>query len=145
MTDTQCATLAMMPASVSRRWFVGGGAALGAAVISGCHPGGGASTATGAIAVANSPFYVDASTNPGFTAATGTRVEYHEEVLDEELWFASAADRLGRQRPLDRDVVVVSDWLAARLNRRSWLQPLPLEHIPNRSHITAPVDDPVHT
>jgi spermidine/putrescine transport system substrate-binding protein len=71
--------------------------------------------------VANFPFYIDADTNPGFTAATGTRVEYHEEIVDEDVWLANARARLQNHEAFGRDVVVVSDWAAALLDDRGWL------------------------
>lgn len=63
----------------------------------------------GRLAVSNHPLYIDAATNSGFTAATGTAIDYHEDIVDEDAWLASVGDHLLR------DVVIVSDWAAARL------------------------------
>ncbi len=108
-----------MPARFGRRRFlagVGASTVLVAACANNPKP-----RAAGSIAVANFPFYIDAETNPGFTASTGTRVEYHEEIVDEDVWLANTRARLERRDPFGRDVVVVSDWAAALLDGHGWL------------------------
>jgi len=109
----------MMPARIGRRSFIAGSLALAAACGRGRRRGD--AEPAGSIAVANYPFYVDAGTNPGFTRATGIRVEYHEEIGDEEAWFAGFAARREANEPSGRDALVVSDWLAARLRDRGWV------------------------
>ncbi len=74
------------------------------------------------LVVSNHPLYIDAATNPGFTAATGTVVEYHEDIVDEDRWLAGIGEP-PRARLL-RDVVIVSDWAAAKLSARNLLAPI---------------------
>lgn len=64
------------------------------------------------VVISNHPLYIDADTNTGFTNATGTTVEYHEDIVDEDAWLAALTVPGTR---LDRDVVILSDWAAARL------------------------------
>jgi spermidine/putrescine transport system substrate-binding protein len=107
-----------MPARFGRRRFIAGMAVSLAATACG---GASRQRDGGSITVANFPFYVDADTNPGFTAATGIAVQYHEEIVDEDVWSANVRERLKRGEPLGRDVVIVSDWVAAQLDRQGWL------------------------
>src|SRR6476661_4447085 len=117
-----------MPA-LGRRRFLGGMAVLAASSVSGlaaaCGSGGRRTAeAKGTISIANFPFYIDAHTNPGFTAQTGIDVEYHEEVVDEAAWLSNVRARLDKGEPLGRDVVIVSDWVAAHLAHASALSSL---------------------
>jgi spermidine/putrescine transport system substrate-binding protein len=107
-----------MPAPIGRRRFLAGAAAMAAASVAACSSRARALGApAGVITVANFPFYIDATTNPGFTSATGIDVEYHEEIVDEAVWLANGLQRVVSGQPLGRDVVVVSDWAAAQLAR----------------------------
>lgn len=71
--------------------------------------------------VSNHPLYIDATTNRSFEAATRVPVEYHEDIADDAAWLAAVTPQLERHETIDRDVVVVSDWVAQRLDDRGWL------------------------
>ena len=116
-----------MPLLVSRRGFLlRAGLGAGAVVVATACTSNERTRRTDAnpVVVANHPLYIDASTNPGFTAATGTTVEYHEEVGDDDTWLAEVRPHLEKGETIDRDVVIVSDWAADRLERHSWLTPI---------------------
>jgi spermidine/putrescine transport system substrate-binding protein len=103
---------------ISRRAFLAG---VGATTVAACTSDGRPRSSGRQIVVANHPLYIDAGTNRDFTAATGIAVEYHEEVTDDDAWYAAVQSRLERNEPIDRDVVIVSDYVAGRLQRRGWL------------------------
>ena len=65
--------------------------------------------------VSNHPLYIDATTNRIFEADTHIPVDYHEDISDDAAWLASVLPRFNRNESIDRDVVVVSDWVAQRL------------------------------
>lgn len=109
--------------------MLSGLAAVAAAGVSGCsnrrdrRPADDADAET--VVVANHPLYVDTDTNRAFTAETGIRVEYHEEIADDGDWFDLVRPLLERGQSLGRDIVVVSDWIADRLERNRWVALLP--------------------
>ena len=67
-----------------------------------------------------------------FTAETGIEVNYKEDVDDNETFFTSAL-----QAPLDAnqstgwDIVVLTDWMVARLARLQWLEAFNPAGMPN--------------
>ena len=67
-----------------------------------------------------------------FTAESGVEVNYREDVDDNESFFTSDL-----QGPLDAglstgwDIVVVTDWMVARLARLGWLEKINLANTPN--------------
>jgi spermidine/putrescine transport system substrate-binding protein len=98
---------------------------------------------------ANWPFYIDISedgnrrpTLEQFTRETGVRVRYIEEVNDNEEWFGKYQAQLARGDDIGRDIVVLSDWMAARMLRLNYLQPLDRETIPNADNLVANLRSP---
>ena len=107
-----------MPARLNRRSFLAGSAA---SVLIACSRTSKRTQTGQDVVVANHPFYVDASTNRDFEAATGIHVDYHEEVTDDGAWLASVTPAFERGESIERDVVIVSEWVADRLARHGWL------------------------
>ncbi|HEX2110898.1 MAG TPA: spermidine/putrescine ABC transporter substrate-binding protein [Gaiellaceae bacterium] len=98
---------------------------------------------------ANWPFYIDISedgnrrpTLEQFTRETGVRVRYIEEVNDNEEWFGKYQAQLARGDDIGRDIVVLTDWMAARMLRLDYLQPLDRETIPNADNLVANLRSP---
>jgi spermidine/putrescine transport system substrate-binding protein len=98
---------------------------------------------------ANWPFYIDISEDENrrptleqFTRETGVRVRYIEEVNDNEEWFGKYQAQLARGDDIGRDIVVLSDWMAARMLRLDYLQPLDKETIPNADNLVANLRSP---
>ena len=133
--------------AIGRRHFLGR-AALGAGglSLSGLAASCGAwSTAgdpgVGRLHVENWPAYIDATSNgrPGtvdrFRAATGIDINYTEAINDNDEYFAKIQPRLGTGRVIEPDVMVLSSWMAERLIRLGWVDPLPLAEVRNRVNI----------
>jgi spermidine/putrescine transport system substrate-binding protein len=98
---------------------------------------------------ANWPFYIDVSedgkrrpTLEQFTRETGVRVRYIEEVNDNEEWFGKYQAQLARGDDIGRDIVVLSDWMAARMLRLEYVQPLDKETIPNADNLVSNLQTP---
>jgi spermidine/putrescine transport system substrate-binding protein len=73
-----------------------------------------------------------------FVAATGIEMTYDEGFNDNLEFFAREIEPyLGTGRPTNHDLVVPSYWMAARLEHLGWLEPLPVERIPNRVNLEA--------
>ena len=67
-----------------------------------------------------------------FTAATGITVNYDESIDDNETFFTSDLQGpLSQGLPSEWDIVVVTDWMVARLARLGWLDPIDTSRTPN--------------
>ncbi|MEU2377980.1 polyamine ABC transporter substrate-binding protein [Streptomyces misionensis] len=137
--------------SPSRRSLLralGGTAALGA--LAGCgvpaayvRPGDRAVTDASAtdhrLTWANWPLYIDTDDkNPNrrptleaFGKRAGIRVEYVEEINDNDEFFGKISPALMNHQPTGRDLIVISDWMCARFVRLGWVQEMDRAHQPN--------------
>jgi len=94
------------------------------------------------ITVSNWPFYIDqnddASTFPTldqFTEETGVKVKYLEDINSNEEFFGKIQAPLSRGQSIDRDIIVPTAWLAARLLALGYLQKLDKSAIPNMKNL----------
>ncbi|MGH3058407.1 MAG: ABC transporter substrate-binding protein [Gaiellaceae bacterium] len=105
------------------------------------------------ITVSNWPFYIDqnddASSFPTldqFTEATGVKVNYLEDINSNEEFFGEIQAPLSRGQSIDRDIIVPTAWLCARLLRLGYLQKIDKSAIPNIANLedslTSPDWDP---
>jgi len=67
----------------------------------------------------------------GFEAATGIDVTYTTDVNDNAEFFAKVRDQLAACEPTGRDIVVLTDWVSARMAELGWLQKLDRARMPN--------------
>lgn len=140
----------------SRRRFIGGGAAAAAALIlgpsvlaacsSGDKSGSGSPTApsapeddgspaTGKLRVSNWPLYMADGFVAAFQTATGLTVDYKENFNDNEEWFAKNKEPLSRKQDIGADLVVPSQFMAARLAGLGWLNPISEARWSNRMNL----------
>ena len=143
-----------------RRALIAGGAVAGAAAIVGgvlaltgegggdtAAGGGGAGdggigTGASEVRVLNWQAYIDpteagaAGTIDRFTEATGIAVTYDEDFNDNnEIYNRLVAPVIGQGGVMDYDIIVPTNWLAARMKNLGWIEPLPLDRIPNRVNL----------
>ncbi len=71
------------------------------------------------------------STLRGFEQETGIEVTYNEDINDNSEFFAKVQNQLGACEPVGRDIVVLTDWMAARMVDFGWIQKLDKDNIPN--------------
>jgi spermidine/putrescine transport system substrate-binding protein len=91
------------------------------------------------LTVSNWPLYIDVAeddetvrpTLDAFTADTGIQVTYTEDVNDNNEFFGKVRNQLSTCQSIDRDIIVLTDWMAARMIRLGWVQPLRKDRIPN--------------
>ena len=125
----------------SRRRFIGGGAAAAAALVLGpsflaacsssenksssssgpATPSDDGSPATGKLRISNWPLYMADGFVAAFQTATGLVVDYKEDFNDNEEWFAKNKEPLSRKQDIGADLVVPTQFMAARLNGLGWL------------------------
>ncbi len=71
------------------------------------------------------------STLAEFQASTGIEVDYTDDVNDNAEFYAKVRNQMGSCEPIERDLIVLTDWMAARMISLGWIQPLEKERVPN--------------
>ncbi|MER5359733.1 spermidine/putrescine ABC transporter substrate-binding protein [Streptomyces sp. NPDC002785] len=66
-----------------------------------------------------------------FTERTGIKVKYTEDVNDNVEFFGKIKPQLAAGQDTGRDIICVTDWLAARMVRLGWAQKLDPSHLPH--------------
>ncbi|MFG2748861.1 polyamine ABC transporter substrate-binding protein [Streptomyces xanthophaeus] len=66
-----------------------------------------------------------------FTKRTGIKVKYTEDINDNVEFFGKIRPQLAAGQDTGRDLIVVTDWLAARIIRLGWAQKLDPSHLPH--------------
>ena len=75
------------------------------------------------LVVSNWPAYIDPATKKqkntleDFESATGISVDYTDDVSDNAEFFAKVRNQLGGCEPIGRDLMVLTDWMAAQDDR----------------------------
>ncbi len=87
--------------------------------------------------VSNWPEYIDVAekgdknTLEDFEAASGIKVDYTDDVSDNAEFFAKVRNQLSYCEPIGRDMMMLTDWMAARMIGLGWIQPLAPEKVAN--------------
>ncbi len=135
--------------NLSRRRFLGRGAAGAAAVVLGpaflaacgdddddaATGGGGGGGGSDTLRVSNWPFYISSNFVSDFEAAAGLTVDYKEDFNDNEEWFAKVKDSLAAGQDIGTDLVIPTEYMAGRLIRLEWLAELDDANIPNKGNL----------
>ncbi|MFE9012207.1 ABC transporter substrate-binding protein [Streptomyces cyaneofuscatus] len=66
-----------------------------------------------------------------FTKRTGIRVKYTEDINDNVEFFGKIKPQLAAGQNTGRDLICVTDWLAARIIRLGWAQKLDPSNLPH--------------
>ncbi len=143
----------------SRRRFIGGGTAAAAALILGpsfvaaCGsdnksspgaseaPGEDGGPAAGTLRISNWPLYMADGFIAGFQTATGLVVDYKEDFNDNEEWFAKNKEPLSRRQDIGADLVVPTQFMAARLAGLGWLSPISGSRWTNKKNLRTDLMD----
>lgn len=133
----------------SRRRFIGGSAAAAAAAIlgptflaacgsdsstSGSSPTQGG-PAGGNLRISNWPLYMADGFIAGFQTASGLTVDYLEDFNDNDQWFAKVKEPLSRKQDIGADLVVPTEYMAARVKGLGWLNEISEAGVPNRKNL----------
>jgi len=87
--------------------------------------------------VSNWPQYIDEAddgsptTLTNFEKRTGITVTYNDDVNDNAEFYAKVRNQLGGCEPIKRDMMVLTDWMAARMIGLGWVQPMDPKKVPN--------------
>ncbi|MEU6847108.1 spermidine/putrescine ABC transporter substrate-binding protein [Streptomyces sp. NPDC046716] len=66
-----------------------------------------------------------------FARRTGIKVKYTEDINDNVEFFGKIKPQLAAGQDTGRDIIVLTDWLAARLIRYGWVQKLDAANLPH--------------
>jgi spermidine/putrescine transport system substrate-binding protein len=83
----------------------------------------------------NWPLYIDKSVLKGYEAKYGGHIKYVEEINDNEEFFGKVRQQLQQGRSLNRDMVVLTDWMASRWVRAGWVEAKDKKNIPNEKNL----------
>jgi spermidine/putrescine transport system substrate-binding protein len=141
----------------NRRRFIGGGAAAAAAAIlgpsflaacGGSNSGGGGSStpaasapaddgapAKGELRISNWPLYMADGFVAAYQKSTGLTVDYKEDFNDNEQWFAKVKEPLSRKQDIGADLVVPTQFMAARIAGLGWLNEIRESRWPNKKNL----------
>jgi spermidine/putrescine transport system substrate-binding protein len=91
----------------------------------------------GELDVANWPLYIDledgeSATLDGFKKETGIDITYKEDINDNDEFFGTdLRQQLSADQPTGWDIIVMTDWMIAKLVRLGWIQQLHHDVLPN--------------
>ena len=88
------------------------------------------------LVVSNWTGYIDPRKNPNGTFArfqdeTGIEVTYNVDINDNAEFYAKIRDQARACEPIGRDMIVMTDWMAAKMIDLGWIQPLDPAKIKN--------------
>jgi len=106
-------------------------------------------TLAGTLRMSNWPLYIDIDektkkrpTLDQFTEETGVKVDYIEDVNDNDEWFGKNRAALSQGQSIDRDITVLTDWMAGRMVRLGYVEKLDKSTIPNASNLVPTLASP---
>ncbi|MGH3990178.1 MAG: ABC transporter substrate-binding protein [Pseudonocardiaceae bacterium] len=93
---------------------------------------------------ANWPAYLDYDeetkkypTLEKFQQASGIKATYAEDIDGNDTYYAKIQGQLKNGQDFGKDIVVFSDWMAARMIRQGYVQKLDMANIPNAKNLAA--------
>ncbi|MCU1427010.1 MAG: hypothetical protein JWL83_1010 [Actinomycetia bacterium] len=147
---------------LDRRQFIGragalaGALAFGPALLAACGSSSAGVSASGKgkqcpvptqsttkeLSISNWPLYIDKKTVSEFQKATGIKTTYKEDYNDNDEYFAKVRPTLKACRGIGRDMIVSTDWMAARLINLGWVAKLDSSKIPNKKNLISTLASP---
>jgi spermidine/putrescine transport system substrate-binding protein len=80
---------------------------------------------------ANWPLYMDKKVLKQFNQQFGGKVKYVEEINDNFEFFGKVRQQLQTKKPIGRDIVTLTDYMAARWVRLGYSEPIDKKNVPN--------------
>jgi spermidine/putrescine transport system substrate-binding protein len=87
------------------------------------------------VAFANWPLYIDKAVIKDFDKEFDTKLRYTEEINDNEEYFAKVRQELEAGRPIGRDLVALTDWMAARWINSGYVEAIDKDNVPNAKNL----------
>jgi spermidine/putrescine transport system substrate-binding protein len=90
----------------------------------------------------NWTLYIDPEVIEEFEQEFGGSVRYVEEINDNEEFFGKVRAQLERGQDIERDIVVLTDWMAARWIASDFLEPIDKKNVPNAANLVESLQSP---
>ena len=84
---------------------------------------------------ANWPLYIDKKVLKDFNKRFGGKVKYVEEINDNFEFFGKVRQQLQNKQPIGRDIVTLTDYMAARWVRLGYTEPIDKKNVPNFTNL----------
>jgi spermidine/putrescine transport system substrate-binding protein len=84
---------------------------------------------------ANWPLYIDKKVIKDFNKKFGGKCKYVEEINDNFEFFGKVRQQLQSKQPIGRDIVTLTDYMAARWVRLGYCEPIDKKNVPNFSNL----------
>jgi spermidine/putrescine transport system substrate-binding protein len=95
------------------------------------------------LSISNWPLYIDKKVNKSFVKQFGVKTfKYSEDVNDNEEFFGKIRQPLSQGQDTGRDIVVLTDWMAARMVRLGYTEATDKKNIPNAKNLQPGLADP---
>jgi spermidine/putrescine transport system substrate-binding protein len=86
---------------------------------------------------ANWPLYIDKKSLKTFDKRYGTKVDYVEEINDNFEFFGKVRQQLAQGQNIGRDIVTLTDYMAARWVRDGYVEPIDKRNVPNMKNLVS--------
>jgi spermidine/putrescine transport system substrate-binding protein len=83
----------------------------------------------------NWPLYMDKKLLKAFDKKYGGKVRYLEDINDNYEFFGKVRQQLENGQPIGRDIVVLTDYMAARWIRNGYAEPIDKKNVPNAKNV----------
>jgi spermidine/putrescine transport system substrate-binding protein len=84
---------------------------------------------------ANWPLYIDKKVLKDFNKEYGGKVKYTEEINDNFEFFGKVRQQLQNKQAIGRDIVTLTDYMAARWVRLGYSEPIDKKNVPNATNL----------
>jgi spermidine/putrescine transport system substrate-binding protein len=88
------------------------------------------------IVFSNWPLYIDKAVIKDFNKEFDTTLRYTEDINDNNEFFGKVRQPLQQNRSIGRDLVALTDWMAARWIRLGYVEPIDQDNVPNAKNLT---------
>ena len=99
-------------------------------------------TAIGTLVVSNWPLYIDKKTPKGWQKAENAKLSYTEDINENDEFFAKVRQQLEAGQAIDRDLVVLTDWMAARWVDAGYTEKIDKRNVPNAKNLLPALQHP---
>jgi spermidine/putrescine transport system substrate-binding protein len=87
------------------------------------------------LTVSNWPLYVDKKVLKAFEKEFSVDLKYTEDINDNDEFYGKVRQQLEREQSIDRDIVVLTDPMAAKWVKNAYVEPIDKRNVPNISNL----------
>ncbi len=85
---------------------------------------------TGTLKISNWPLYIDKKTISDFEKETGIKVDYVEDVNDNDEFFGKVQPLFSQADAGGRSIIIVTDWMSTKMHKLAYVQNLDKSELP---------------